>query len=148
MTSGLPDGVLFQFGESRWRFHSLAIYVSSFCRILIKQNLMQSNKAGSLGSNISKSTISWKNDFHQPGLSTTNFDQYDSIRWLTGADTIKKEFNAIPVSSLKLRRYMCMGSMSECSVPSSAFIFFGTPLVFLQLLDNIVIWSLVLYLMM
>ena len=45
------------------------------------------------------------------------------MRLLTGEDTIEKEVNASPVSSLRLRKYMCMGSKSEWSVPSSAFIF-------------------------
>ena len=109
--SGLPDGMLFLFGESRCGFHSFAMSVSSLRKIFIKQNLIQSNKAGSLGSNISKSTISWKNDFHQPGLSTANLDQY--VDWQKR--TLLKN-NAIHhhVSPLRLRRYMCMGSMSEC----------------------------------
>ena len=48
---GLPNGVLFLFGGSRYGFDSFAMSASSFRKILIKQNLIQSNKAGSLGSN-------------------------------------------------------------------------------------------------
>ena len=81
MTSGLPNGMLFLFGESRWRFHSLAMYVSSFHRIL-KENLIQSNKAGSLGSNISKSTISWKDDFHQVCLQQILTCRTQYVDWL------------------------------------------------------------------
>ena len=70
---GLTDCVFILFGKSRWRFHSFAMSVISFRRILIKQNLAQSNKAGSLGSNFSKSTKSWKIEFYQPGLSAKKF---------------------------------------------------------------------------
>ena len=109
--SGLPDGMLFLFGESRCGFHSFAMSVSSLRKIFIKQNLIQSNKAGSFGSNISKSTISWKNDFHQPGLSTANLDQY--VDW-PKRTLLKNDAVHHHVTPLRLRRYMCMGSMSEC----------------------------------
>ena len=49
-----------------------------------------------------------------------NMAQYAD--WL-GESTIEKKCNTSPASSLRLRRYMCTDSVSECLVPSLDFIF-------------------------
>ena len=72
--------------------------------------------------------ISWKKWFPSTRFAYSKFWPVGLNKLIDRGGHYGKEYNASPVSSLKLRKYTCMGSMSECSIPSPVSIFFRTHL--------------------